>query len=203
MAKQFAKMPHSISEKISGAPAGMEISGKTLAIIGLGSSGEELAIRAKALGMRVLATKGNPDVKPSVEVDVLGGPGNMLEFLSEADFVVVLATLTETTIGLIGAAELDAMMPSAYLINVARGPLVDYESLLEALTDKKIAGAAFDVFWAEPAPPADPMLKLDNFFMSPHVAGFSDNSIEHVTKIMAENFRRLASEQPLVNVVDP
>ncbi len=203
LAKQFAKMPHSINQRISGAPAGIEISGKTLAIIGLGSSGEELAKRAKALGMRILATKGHPGVRPSVEVDVLGGPGDMPEILSGADFVVVLATLTEKTIGLIGAAELGAMMPSAYLINAARGPLVDYAALLDALRKKKIAGAAFDVFWSEPAPPSDPMLALDNFFLSPHVAGFSDNSIEYITNIMAENFHRLASGQPLINIVDP
>ncbi|MDH5748862.1 MAG: oxidoreductase, partial [Rhodospirillales bacterium] len=106
-------------------------------------------------------------------------------------------------LGMIGASELGGMKPTAYLINVARGPLVDYNALFEALTNNKIAGAAFDVFWSEPAPSDDPILRLENFFISPHVAGFSDVSIEHITNIMAENFRRLASGKPLVNVIDP
>ena len=125
MAKQSTKMQHSINEKFSGALAGMKISGKTLVIIELGGSGDELAKRAKALGMPVLETKGRPHIKPSVEVDALRGPSDMLSFLSEADFMVVLATLTQSTIGMVGGEELAAVMPSAYLLNLVRGTLVD------------------------------------------------------------------------------
>jgi glycerate dehydrogenase len=119
----------------------------------------------------------------------------------QSDFVVLLATLTEATRNMIGRREIAAMKPSAFLINVARGGLVDRNALVDALRSERIAGAGCDVYWSEPADPDDPLLSMPNFVLSPHVAGFSDISIDHVTYIIAENVRRLATGLPLLNVV--
>lgn len=151
--------------------------------------------------VRVIATWANPAGKRDVHVDFLGGPLDLERIVPDSDFVCLLATLTERTRGLIGARELREMKRSAVLINTARGPLLVYDALLEALREGQIAGAAFDAYWAEPASPNHPLLKLDNFFLSPHVARFSDASIDYVTDMMIENIRRLAASRPLINTV--
>ena len=201
-AKQLHLTDKAITERIVGAPCGLEISGKTLFIAGLGAAGSELARMARALGMRVLATKGRPEVQPDVDVDALGGPNDIHAFLPDADFVVLLAALTADTRNLIGANELRLMKSTAYLVNAARGALVDYDALFACLVDQRIAGAAFDTFWSEPADPSDPILELDRFTLTPHVAGFSDTAIEHVTDIVAHNIHSLANASPLLNVVN-
>jgi D-3-phosphoglycerate dehydrogenase len=201
-AKQFALVAKQIEDRVVGAPMGIEIKNKTLLIVGLGAAGKELARMAKALGMRVLATKRRPESHPGVEVDVLGGSDDLCRFLPEADFVVALAALTAETRGMIGAEALSLMRPTAYLINAGRGALVEYDALLDVLSRSAISGAAFDTFWAEPADPEDAIVQLDNFMLTPHVAGFSDAAIEHVTDCVAQNIRSLASKTPLQNVVN-
>jgi phosphoglycerate dehydrogenase-like enzyme len=200
-AKQLGFTGAFIERRIVGAPPGLEIKGKSLLIVGLGAAGSELARMARALGMRVLATKRRPDPAQAADVDVLRGPSELHSLLPEADFVVVLAALTEETRGLIGAQELNLMKPKAFLINAGRGALVDYEALCAALEMESIAGAAFDTFWAEPAEPKDPILGMAGFQLTPHVAGFSDVAIEHVTEIIAQNIRSLAINSPILNVV--
>ena len=201
LAKRVADMPAAVRARVTGAPAGLELAGKTLAIIGLGSAGSELATRASALGMTVLGVRAHPGATPPKGVDRVFGPDKLKDVLADADFVCLLATLTDKTLGMIGANELAAMKRSAYLINAARGALVDYTALLGALRGSGIAGAAFDTFWSEPADPADPMLAEPRFFLSPHVAGFSDVSIDFVTDAMAENIRRLRDGSELLNLV--
>ena len=201
-AKKLGVAARQVENRIVGAPMGIEIKGKTLLIVGLGATGSDLARIAKALGMQVMATKRRPEIRPNVELDELGGSGDLLRLLPEADFVVVLAALTEETRGMIGAEALRQMRPDAYLINAGRGALVEYSALLDTLTRRAIAGAAFDTFWNEPADPKDPMVQLGNFFLTPHVAGFSDAAIEHVTDSVAQNIRSLASNAPLQNVVN-
>lgn len=190
-----------IERRIVGAPSGLEIKGKSLLIVGLGAAGSELARMARALGMRVLATKRRPDTAQAVDVDVLRGSEELHSLLPEADFVVVLAALTNETRGLIGAQELNLMKPTAFLVNAGRGAQVDYNALREALEMERIAGAAFDTFWAEPADPKDPILSISGFLLTPHVAGFSDVAIEHVTGIIAQNIRSLATNGPILNVI--
>jgi phosphoglycerate dehydrogenase-like enzyme len=201
-AKQLGFTGAFIERRIVGAPSGLEIKGKSLLIVGLGAAGSELARMARALGMRVLATKRRPDPAQTVDVDVLRGSGELHSLLPEADFVVVLAALTNETRGLIGAQELNLMKPTAFLVNAGRGALVDYDALREALEMERIAGAAFDTFWAEPADPKDPILGMSGFLLTPHVAGFSDVAIEHVTGIIAQNIRSLTTNGPILNVVN-
>ena len=200
-AKQLGFTGAFIERRIVGAPSGLEIKGKSLLIVGLGAAGIELARIARALGMRVLATKRRPDPAQAVDVDVLRGSGELHSLLPEADFVVVLAALTNETRGLIGAQELNLMKPTAFLVNAGRGALVDYDALRETLEMERIAGAAFDTFWAEPADPKDPILGMSGFFLTPHVAGFSDVAIEHVTSIITQNICSLAINGPILNVV--
>jgi D-3-phosphoglycerate dehydrogenase len=201
-AKQLGLTGAFIERRIVGAPSGLEIRGKSLLIVGLGAAGSELARMARALGMRVLATKRRPDPAQAVDVDVLRGSGELHSLLPEADFVVVLAALTNETRGLIGAQELNLMKPTAFLVNAGRGALVDYDALREALEMERIAGAAFDTFWAEPADPKDPILGMSGFLLTPHVAGFSDEAIEHVTGIIAQNISSLSTNGPILNVVN-
>jgi D-3-phosphoglycerate dehydrogenase len=202
MAKRMADMPRAIAERQVGAPAGVEVAGKTLALVGLGSSGTELAVRAGCLGMKVLAIRARPEAGPVPGVTAVFGPERLHAVLNQADFVCLLATLTESTRGLIGAAELSAMKSTAFLINAARGAMVQYEPLLNALKSERIAGAAFDTFWNEPADPDDPILASPRFFLSPHVAGFSDVSVDHVAEVVAANIDRLRRGAPLLNLVD-
>jgi phosphoglycerate dehydrogenase-like enzyme len=201
LARRFSRFPAAVSAGLTGTPAGIQLAGKTLAIVGLGAAGAELARIARALRMRVLAIKANPRPEDAQVVDFLGGPEALVNVLAQADFVALLASLTAATRHMIGPAQLARMKPSAYLINTGRAALVDRNALFSALQQSAIAGAAFDVFWDEPAPPSDPLLALDNFFLSPHVAGFTDVSISHVTDVIAENLRRLSVGEPLLNVV--
>jgi len=201
LAKGFHRFPAAVSAKVTGAPAGIELAGKTLAIVGLGAAGTQLARIARGLRMRVLAIKGSPRPEDSQIADFLGGPEALVDVLAQADFVVLLASLTAVTRHMIDRERLARMKRSAFLINTGRAALVDRDALLSALKHGAIAGAAFDVFWSEPASPSDPLLALDNFFLSPHVAGFSDASISHVTDVVAENLRRLSNGERLLNVV--
>lgn len=200
-AKRFGHARTSIDSYTVGAPSTLEIKGKTLLIVGLGSSGSKLAQMTKALGMRVLATKGQPDTESAAHVDELGGPQDLHRFLPQADFVAMHSALTPQTRSIIGTRELELMKPTAHLINASRGALVDYDALCKSLNEGGIAGAAFDTFWTEPVDPDDALLCTEGFFLTPHVAGFSDSAIEHVTEIVVQNIQSLAVNEPLRNVV--
>lgn len=196
LAKRVHVCDRAIAARTIGAPTGLELAGKTLGIVGLGASGSELARLGLALGMRVTALRARPGEPTALPIEVRG-PGELHPLLAASDFVSLHAPLDDRTRGLIGRAELGAMKPGAYLINVARAALIDYEALLGALRDGVIAGAAMDVFWNEPADPADPILALESFVLTPHVAGFSDASIHQVVQVIADNVRRLGRGEPL------
>lgn len=146
---------------------GVELGGKTLGIIGIGRIGRELAKRAIGLGMTVIAS--DPLVKPEdvkpLGIELVG----IAQVLGESDFISLHIPLNLETKGLIGASELDMMKPTAYLVNCARGGVVDEEALYRALKDGTIAGAAMDVFENEP-PEGSPLLGLDNVALTPHIA---------------------------------
>ena len=154
---------------------GFEIQRKVLVIIGLGATGLEVAKRAKSFGMHVIAVTKNPFLKKqgidkAYFVDNIGGPEILSESISRADYVSLHTPLTEETKNMIGAKELALMKKSAYLVNVARAAIVDREALYTVLSNNKIAGAVFDVFWEEPPDPNDKLLKLNNFVLTPHIA---------------------------------
>jgi phosphoglycerate dehydrogenase-like enzyme len=188
-----------------------ELQGKTLAIIGLGRIGAEVARWGKFLDMRVIAATRNPesDRSRSAPVDQVFGMDALPAVLAEADFVVLALPLNAETTGIIGAAELAAMKPSAYLINVARGDVVDEEALYTALRDRTIAGAAIDVWYRYPGadgtgmPGNFPFHELSNVVMTPHIAGATEPTFFYRWSQINENFRRLQTGEPLLSVVAP
>jgi phosphoglycerate dehydrogenase-like enzyme len=193
-----------------------ELRGATLGIIGYGSIGREVGRLAKAFGMKVLAVKRRTQIREehgSFEIPVLGdpwgtlpdalyGPEQLHEMLPQCDFVVLAAPLTPQTRGMIGEAELRAMKPTAYLVNIARGELCDEAALIRALREKWIAGAGLDVFMQEPLPKGSPLWTLPNAILTPHISGFSPNYERRAVDIFCENLRRYIAGEPLLNVVD-
>jgi phosphoglycerate dehydrogenase-like enzyme len=146
---------------------GMEIEGKTLGVVGLGKLGAKVSGLAKAFGMNVIAW--SPNLTPERCKEVGVGYASKEELFTTADIVTVHVVLGPRSRGLVGTADLARMKPTAYLVNTARGPIVDETALLETLQQKKIAGAAVDVFSVEPLPVDHPFRKLDNLVLTPHL----------------------------------
>jgi phosphoglycerate dehydrogenase-like enzyme len=182
-------------------PRPREVHGATLGLIGLGSIGREVATRARALGMRVVAVREHPE-KGSEGVDAVYGPADLDPMLAEADYVMIAAPITSATQSLFDSARLAHMKPDAYLINVSRGQLVDEGALAAALRQKKIAGAALDVFSVEPLPQDSPLWGLDNLLITPHTAAVTEKLWERHYALMRENLRRYLAGEPLLGVVD-
>ncbi len=174
--------------------------GKTLGVLGLGAIGLALAERAHALGMRVIGTQRVPKEHPAVaRVEPQSGTERVL---AESDVVVILVPLTDETRGSIGAAQLARMKPSAYLVNLARGGIVDEAALGRALADGRIAGAAFDVFATEPLPADHPLWDAPNFWVTPHVAGGFPELLETSVRLFADNVARLERGEAVASAVD-
>ena len=187
---------------------GSEIQRKVFVIIGLGATGLEVAKTAKSFGMHVIAVTKNPFLKKqgidkAYFVDSLGGPEILSESISRADYVSLHTPLTEETKNMIGAKELALMKKSAYLVNVARAVIVDREALYTVLSNSKIAGAAFDVFWEEPPNHNDKILKLNNFILTPHVAGWTADSVDAIARIIATNIERFAQGEVPLTMINP
>lgn len=179
----------------------IELAGQTVGIVGYGKIGEEVAKRAKAFGMRVVATKTRPS-GDYPNVDEMWSANELDRLLAESDYVVIAAPLTPQTDGLIGRAQLEKMKPSAYFINIARGQLVREQELIEVLREYKIAGAALDVFEQEPLPRDSPLWGLDNVILTPHSSGNFTGYMQRAAELFSENLRRYLSHEPLINVVD-
>lgn len=183
------------------------LQGKTVGIVGLGSIGIEVGKRAQAFGMRVIGLKRRPSeaLRRRLGIDFLGGPGDLPRILRQADVVVVSVVLTPATRGMIGAEELRMMRPTAFLVNVARGGVIDEAALVAALEAGGIAGAGLDVFAGEPIDPGHPLLRLDNVVLTPHVAGGGgmDELRGDRVELIAGNIAKVLRGQPPENVVDP
>jgi len=179
---------------------GIELAGKTLGIVGLGQVSKEVIARAACFAMRVLVHTSFPDEGLTRDCDVEYVPLDRL--LWEADFVSLHCSLTPERVKLIGEGELKAMKPTSYLINTARGELVDEEALYRALREGWIAGAASDVFVQEP-PTGNPLLELDNFIVTPHVGATTHESVLRMGVLASENaLKVLRGDRPLY-VVNP
>ena len=167
-----------------------ELGGKTLVIVGMGRIGSRLATLAKAFDMRVIGVKRDPSSGKGV-ADAVVAQARMLDVLPEADFVALTCPLTPETEKLIDARALNAMKPSAYLINVARGRVVDEPALIKALADATIAGAGIDCAWEEPLPAASPLWDAKNIVITPHTAGETRRYEDNVLDLLLENLARL------------
>ena len=181
------------------AHLGIEIEGRTLGVIGLGKLGTKVAKLAQAFGMNVIAWSPNLTPERCNEVGVTYATKE--ELFSTADIITVHVVLSQRSRGLVGAADLARMKPSSYLVNTARGPIVDETALLETLKAHKIAGAAVDVFSVEPLPVDHPFRKLDNLVLTPHLGyATKETFIAHYTQMVegidawfkGEALRRLA-----------
>jgi phosphoglycerate dehydrogenase-like enzyme len=182
---------------------GRTFSGSTVGIVGLGHIGIAVAVRARALGARVLGlrrTHRPGDV--SEFADELFGPDRLHEMLARCDAVVVAAPATPDTLHLIDAAALGAMRRGAVLVNVARGSLVDEAALVEALSSGQLGAAALDVFEQEPLPASSPLWALPGCYISAHSSVSTDRYLDDVFDLFAENLARYAAGRPLRNQVD-
>jgi phosphoglycerate dehydrogenase-like enzyme len=185
----------------SGELVPIALQGRTLLVVGLGGIGGEIARRGDGFGMRVIATR-RGDAPAPAYVTRVGKPGELLSLLPEADVVAIAAPLTPETEHLFDGAAFAAMKPGAYLVNVARGKIVDTGALLEALRSKKLAGACLDVTDPEPLPANHPLWKLPNVVITPHIASRAELTEERGFAAFRENLRRFDAGEPLLNVVD-
>jgi phosphoglycerate dehydrogenase-like enzyme len=182
--------------------AGSELAGRTLAILGHGSIGRQLARVAQAMDMTVIGTR-RTTTEPTFEDGVeVFPPSSQPEVIARADFVVVCLPLTSETEGTIGETELRMMKRSAYLIAVGRGRVIDEAALLRCLREGWIAGAALDVFAQRPLPPDSPMFDLPNVILTPHMSGISANYYERLITLFCDNLRRYLAGEPLLSLVD-
>jgi phosphoglycerate dehydrogenase-like enzyme len=181
-----------------------EISGQSVGIVGYGDIGRAVATRVRAMGMRVFAVKrhGPPLYNVDPLVDRIYSPEDRVEMISRCDYIVMAAPLTPETQGMIGEAEFAAMKPSAVVINVGRGPVIDEQAMLKALTEGRIKGAGLDVFTHEPLPPGHPFYQLENVLVSPHCADHTADWLEQAMRFFLENFERFRKGEPLRNVVN-
>jgi phosphoglycerate dehydrogenase-like enzyme len=181
----------------------VELSGGTMGIIGLGGFGCEIARRAAGYDMTVLAL--DPvRTDPPEGVAELRPPTReaLLDLLARSDAVMIACPKTPATLHLIGAAELRVMKPTAFLVCVTRGGIVDEAALVGALRNGELAGAGLDVFEREPLPPESPLWDLENVILTTHVAGTSQHRPQRTFEFFRENLRRYVSGDPLLNVVD-
>ena len=202
LSRRLNEIQSSFKNKVLGHPIGTELMGKTLGIVGLGASGKELAKRAYHMGMKILATKRvvEEELVSKYNLEFLGGPQDLKTLLEKADYVSLHTPLTEETRNLISESELKQMKPTAYLINVSRGPVIDKQALLKALQHKWIAGVALDVYWLEPADPREPIFQFDNVITLPHIAGSSQESHDRMEEIVVGNIFRVAELKKPVNI---
>jgi phosphoglycerate dehydrogenase-like enzyme len=183
--------------------------------VGLGSIGHAVGSLATAFGCRVIATRRRTDAGAAaattdadeavgqIKLDRVLGPEGLPVLLGESDFVVLAAPLTPETEGMIDADALAAMKPGSWLINVARGRLVDERALLRALREGPLGGAVLDTFADEPLPPASPFYDLPNVIVTPHTSWSSGRVLDRSVELFCDNLRRFARGDELLNVVDP
>jgi phosphoglycerate dehydrogenase-like enzyme len=179
-----------------------ELSGQTLGVVGMGDIGDEVAKRAHALGMRVVASQRHEEEPPPYVERLLTGEDGLDALLPIADHVVLCLPLTAQTRHTISAAELARMQPSAYLYNIGRGDLIDQDALVEALSAGRIAGAGLDVATPEPLPPDSPLWDLANVIITDHTAGETPRYWDRGIELVVDNLRRFQAGEQLRNVVD-
>ncbi|CAM6034593.1 unnamed protein product [Sphagnum compactum] len=204
------EMAETFEAKRLGGPVGETLYGKTVLILGYGNIGKELANRLRPFGVKILAIrrswtkKVNPlkGYRDGIDngdqrIDEKGGIECLLEFASRADIIVICCVLNHETAGIVNRTFLREMKKGARLVNVARGGLLDYEAVKEALASGQLGGLAMDVAWSEPFDPSDPILQYPNVLITPHVAGVTELSYSNMGKIIAESAIQLSTGDPM------
>ena len=178
------------------------LSGRTIAVIGVGTIGEAIALRARAFGMHVIGVRRHPERGRPVGFDEVVGPSDMNRVLSLADIVVVAAPLTAETNLLLDAEAIATLKRGAIVVNIARGQLVDEEALASALMGGRLGGAALDVFATEPLPASSPFWSMPNVIVTPHNSGCRAGHFDAVIDLFSDNLTRFERGVELLNVVD-
>ena len=178
-----------------------ELHSRTVGIIGLGSIGLAVAERCKALGMRVVANKRRDGDKPDC-VDELFGPNDLPQLLQQSDYVVIAAPLTPETKGMIGENEIQLMKPSAFILNVGRGAIIQEKALIQALKEDRLGGAGLDVTDPEPPKEDSELFHLPNVILTPHYSGIRSNYWEHAVALFRPILGQYLRGEPMDNVVD-
>lgn len=199
LAKQQWAANESVKARRTGLPKTVSVNGKTLGLVGLGNTGEALARLAVPFGLRVVAVKRTADdaLARTLGLAWLGTMERLPELLAESHFVSLHLPHTPDTVDLLGVRELAQMRQGAYLVNISRAPMLDRHALLDALRSGHLGGAGLDVWWEEPADPADPLLALPNVILTPHIAADTAETEQRLAELTAENVLRIArGEQP-------
>jgi phosphoglycerate dehydrogenase-like enzyme len=200
LARNYHQMNLSIKNQKTGQPQGMALLGKTVGIIGIGGIGKALIKRLKPFGVRLIGIKRNVTkvMQQSLGLDWLGSVNDLDVLLEQSDFIVLSLPITPDSNHMINAEVLGKMKKEAFLINLSRGGLIEYDALKAALVEQKIAGAGLDVFWEEPPDPEDDIFKT-NLIATPHIAGSTDVSINGIVEGVTENIQRLETGQQIQN----
>lgn len=178
-----------------------ELRDATIVVYGMGSIGGEVARLASAVGMRVIGVR-RKTASREPGVDRVVPAEQLADVVAEADYLAITAPLTPATRGAISREIIARLKPSAWIVNIARGAIVDEDAMVDALRDKRIAGAGLDVFTTEPLPPDHPLWTMDNVMITPHSSGDSPRAGERTLALFAENLRRYKAGEPLINRVD-
>lgn len=198
LAKRYREALISLDNRQVGTPSTHVLRGKVLGIVGFGRTGSAVVPMARGFGMRIWAVKRSvgAGMREAMGLEWLETERHLPELLRESDFVSLHVPLNKETEKLIGAAEIALMKPGAFLINVARGRVIDRDALRSALGEGRLAGAGLDVFWDEPIDPADPLLAMPNVIATPHVANMTLETIETIARSAADNIRRVQEGLP-------
>jgi phosphoglycerate dehydrogenase-like enzyme len=180
------------------------ISGQTVGIVGYGDIGRAVATRVRSMGMRVLGLTRRGPLLYNMDplISQVFAPADRIQMIEQCDYIVAAAPLTPETRGMLGEAEFAAMKPNAVVINVGRGPVIQEAALVRALTERRIKGAALDVYDVEPLPQSHPLYRLDNVLLSPHCADHTADWLEAAMRFFVEQYERFRAGEPLLNVVD-
>jgi phosphoglycerate dehydrogenase-like enzyme len=205
LSRDLGRGAASIRSRVLGEPAGLALAGKTACIVGLGAVGTALATRLSALEMRLVGVREHPELgtPPEVRIDKIYGPDRLTGAIADADYIVMCVNFGERNRHLLDRSALERAKRGAFVINVARGGLIEPGALLWSLESGKIAGAGLDVFWDEPVDPAHPIFR-HNVIATPHVAGVTDVSYEGIARAFAANVERFRrGDAPLHAVNQP
>jgi phosphoglycerate dehydrogenase-like enzyme len=201
LAKRYREALASLGARRIGVPSTHVLRGKVFGLVGLGRTGSAVIQMARGFGMQVWAVKRSvrEGTREAMGLAWLKTHDHLPELLRESDFVSLHVPLNKETARMIGPSEIALMKPGAFLINVARGRVVDHAALLAALQEQHLAGAGLDVFWDEPIDPGDPLLALPNVIATPHVANMTVETIETIARVAADNIRRVQAGLPLMH----
>lgn len=188
-----------------GTPLGQALYGRTAGLIGFGGIGKALAIRLKSFQMKTIVIKKHPDkiTEQDLGVEWIGSMKDLPQLLKRADYLFLCVPLNSETRNMIDERELSLLPKGAFILNAARGPIINKNALMKALDSGRLRGAALDVYWEEPPEPKDPILNYSNVLATPHIAGVTDVSYQGIAAKVAENIRRVMSGKLPIYCANP